>query len=113
MQNGSYRGFGFSDKTSALEMKDRVEKAVRPYSIGSNPPCQNAEQSVTESSSKNSSSAVVLYRTVPRRSSSRRLTNKGDVILSGTFFLHKLLGAVRNGKRSEATSNQIIWLFLE
>ncbi|CAM6022405.1 unnamed protein product [Sphagnum balticum] len=74
--NGSYRGFGFSDKTSAVEMKDRVEKAVRPYSIGSNPPCHNAEQSVTESSSKNSSSAVVLYRTVPRRSSSRRLANK-------------------------------------
>jgi hypothetical protein len=74
--NGSFRGFGFSNKSSALEMKDRVEKAVKPYSIGSNPFCSNTEQPITESASRNSSAAVVSYRTVPRRSSSRRLTNK-------------------------------------
>ncbi|KAH9557481.1 hypothetical protein CY35_07G086200 [Sphagnum magellanicum] len=74
--NGSFRGFGFSNKSSALEMKVRVEKAVQPYSIGSNPFCSNTEQPITESSSRNSSAAVVSYRTVPRRSSSRQLTNK-------------------------------------
>jgi len=71
-ENGSFRGFGFADKTAAIEMKDRVVKAVKPYSIGSNPTPINCDENPAESSGK---SSVVSYRSVPRRSASRRLTN--------------------------------------
>lgn len=74
MQNGSFRGFGFADKTAAIEMKDRVVKAVKPYSIGSNPTPISCDENPAESSGK---SSVVSYRSVPRRSASRRLTNAG------------------------------------
>ena len=74
MQNGSFRGFGFADKTAAIEMKDRVVKAVKPYSIGSNPTPIDCDENPAESSGK---SSVVSYRSVPRRSASRRLTNAG------------------------------------
>ena len=74
LQNGSFRGFGFADKASAMELKDRVVKAVRPYSIGTTPSPSNTEQSLAETSGR---SSVVSYRSVPRRSTSKRLNNSG------------------------------------
>ena len=73
-QNGSFRGFGFADKSAAIEMKDRVVKAVQPYSIGTTP-APIEEEPPAESSAKNS---VISYRSVPRRSISRRLNNTGN-----------------------------------
>lgn len=70
-ENGSFRGFGFADKSAALEMKDRVVKAVQPYSIGTTPSLID-EDPLPESSGKNS---VISYRSVPKRSISRRLNN--------------------------------------
>jgi len=73
-QNGSFRGFGFADKSAAIEMKERVVKAVQPYSIGTTPSLIDEEP---ESSGKNS---VISYRSVPKRSTSRRLNNTGNEI---------------------------------
>lgn len=78
-QNGSFRGFGFADKSAAIEMKDRVIKAVQPYSIGTTPsPIE--EEFPAESLVKDS---VISYRSVPRRSISRRLNNTGSEIYTG------------------------------
>lgn len=76
-QNGSFRGFGFADKSAALEMKDRVVKAVQPYSIGTTPSLID-EDPLPESSGKNS---VISYRSVPKRSVSRRLNNTGKELM--------------------------------
>ena len=86
MQNGSFRGFGFADKTAAIEMKDRVVKAVKPYSIGSNPTPISCDENPAESSGK---SSVVSYRSVPRRSASRRLTNAGINWRRATLECHE------------------------
>jgi hypothetical protein len=59
-----------------MEMKERVINAVQPYSIGTTPsPIE--EESPAESAVKNS---VISYRSVPRRSISRRLNNTGNEI---------------------------------
>jgi len=70
-ENGSFRGFGFADKSAAIEMKERVVKAVQPYIIGTTPSLIDEEPPV-ESLGKNS---VISYRSVPKRSTSRRLNN--------------------------------------
>lgn len=75
-QNGSFRGFGFTDKSAAIEMKDKVIDAVQPYSIGTTP-APIEEESPVESAVKN---LVISYRSVPRRSVSKRLNNTGNEI---------------------------------
>lgn len=57
-------------------MKDRVVDAVQPYSIGTTPSLID-EEPLAESSGKNS---VISYRSVPKRSISRRLNNAGNEI---------------------------------
>lgn len=57
-------------------MKDRVVKAVQPYSIGTTPSIIDDELPA-ESSGKNS---IISYRSVPKRSTSRRLNNAGNKI---------------------------------
>eukprot|EP00249_Psilotum_nudum_P019402 c27234_g2_i1 orf=291-1355(-) len=37
LENGSFRGFGFTDKPAANEMKDQVQKAVKPFIITEQP----------------------------------------------------------------------------
>ncbi|KAG0581478.1 hypothetical protein KC19_4G255300 [Ceratodon purpureus] len=71
LENGSFRGFGFTDKSAAIEMKDKVIDAVQPYSIGTTP-APIEEESPVESAVKN---LVISYRSVPRRSVSKRLNN--------------------------------------
>lgn len=74
LENGSFRGFGFAYSSAAIEMKDRVIKAVQPYSIGTTP-IPIVDELPTESSGKNS---VVSYRSVPRRSTSSRPFNNAE-----------------------------------
>lgn len=57
-------------------MKDRVVKAVQPYSIGTTPSLID-EEPLSEGLGRNS---VISYRSVPKRSTSRRLNNAGNKI---------------------------------
>lgn len=87
LENGSFRGFGFTDDVAACEMKERVQKAVKPFTIQEcidqapaaregpiNERCTSAPtaQQPASSSATKKASDVISYESVPRRSSSRR-----------------------------------------
>ncbi|MCO5562800.1 hypothetical protein L7F22_016432 [Adiantum nelumboides] len=85
LENGSFRGFGFSEENAASEMKRQVQKAVKPYRIQdySEESLQNdsaalapkasipdGSEGMTGSTSKKETS-VMSYESVPRRSTKR------------------------------------------
>eukprot|EP01018_Ginkgo_biloba_P009701 Gb_14221 [translate_table: standard] len=80
-ENGSFRGFGFSNKAAAQEMKQRIEKAVKPYTIGCaaslDTTTKNQERVSLESAARTSSASgrkkpeVLKCESVPKRSSRR------------------------------------------
>eukprot|EP00250_Pteridium_aquilinum_P007605 c17277_g1_i1 orf=497-1555(+) len=85
LENGSFRGFGFSDDVAACEMKLQVQKAVKPFSIqefsGESPAKDSAAHEPKASTSDDSqrtrgsgskkASTVISYESVPRRLSKR------------------------------------------
>eukprot|EP00250_Pteridium_aquilinum_P019490 c24451_g1_i2 orf=501-1532(+) len=85
LENGSYRGFGFSEYAAACEMKKQVQKAVEPHSLQeysgdsfvSALPANGTDTSISERqtlatcASKKNDSSLVAYESVPKRSSTR------------------------------------------
>lgn len=85
LENGSFRGFGFSEDVAAGEMKRQVQKAVKPYSIrelGGEGHSKDSEATELKASTSDGilrtgsltsrkASTVVSYESVARRSSKR------------------------------------------
>ncbi|KAH7365048.1 hypothetical protein KP509_18G006300 [Ceratopteris richardii] len=90
LENGSFRGFGFSEKEAAIEMKRQVQKAVRPFciqdyseeSVLNDTVALDRKDSVKDtsvgqtSSSGTTATPVMSYESVPRRSSKRRQSSE-------------------------------------
>ncbi|KAJ7566300.1 hypothetical protein O6H91_02G096200 [Diphasiastrum complanatum] len=82
-ENGTFRGFGFSEKAAAAEMKERIFKALNPVTarslqqsstVGSNKETDKVTSKPKGTwTQKKSSNTVVSYRSVPKRSSARTL----------------------------------------
>uniref|UniRef100_A0A0D6R6S2 CRIB domain-containing protein n=1 Tax=Araucaria cunninghamii TaxID=56994 RepID=A0A0D6R6S2_ARACU len=87
-ENGSFRGFGFRDKAAANEMQERVERVVRPFTIGSSSALdttgKNQESTSLASAGKLSTTGsckkaeVLRCESIPRRSSRRTKLPKKD-----------------------------------
>lgn len=85
LENGSFRGFGFSEKEAASEMKRQVQKAVKPYSIqdqsgeslGRDSAATDTKASMADGSQRlkgstsKKESSVMSYESVPRRPAKR------------------------------------------
>lgn len=89
LENGSFRGFGFTDDGAACEMKERVQKAVKPFIIRESIETPAPKESLVVDEPRTSTipaqppasvSAIkrtpdiVSYESVPRRTASRRST---------------------------------------
>eukprot|EP01018_Ginkgo_biloba_P021432 Gb_01193 [translate_table: standard] len=96
-ENESFRGFGFRDKDAACEMRERIQKAVKPFTIGYAPPVittiKSHEKEASDSDTSQTvgsfckKSEVLKCESVPKRSSVRKKSLQRG---GGFLDLHQL-----------------------
>ncbi|KAH9325790.1 hypothetical protein KI387_005968, partial [Taxus chinensis] len=121
-ENGSFRGFGFRDKTAANEMQERIEKAVKPFTIGcvsildkkpkslGSALLESTEQASAAGSCKKTS--MFMCESVPKHSSQRTKSLKKDANQLIRTFARPSSTSNRPGKWKRSVKGYLSRLFV-
>lgn len=95
LQNESFRGFGFRDKDAADEMKERIQKSVKPFTIQcassvtittKDQVRDKSESTASQIEGSSQKKSVLNCESVPKRSSAKsKSLSRGNCTVKEIF----------------------------